>query len=153
MDGAVLLHEVERAVVGELDDQERAVRSRIRDAQQLGQEPGGALPVTHMDDGVVELDRHDVQVTPSCRRDRPGCRRIAHSLPTHSCEFHQLTVSYRRSLAGIRMAARGAADARAPDRATLMHWADSSLSVCVHRPFLPLGWPSCGDPPNRSTMP
>lgn len=54
------------------------VRNRIRDAQQLGERPRGALPIAHLDDGVVELDSHHVQATRSCHRNQPVAKTQIH---------------------------------------------------------------------------
>jgi hypothetical protein len=53
-----VVEEVQRDLVGQLDDGERAEVHRWRQPEELGQEGGRGVPVVRGDDGVVELDGH-----------------------------------------------------------------------------------------------
>jgi hypothetical protein len=58
LDAAGIAEDVERYVIGGLDNEEGTEPSRLWQSQQVGEESGGPLLVTGVDDGVVELNWH-----------------------------------------------------------------------------------------------
>src|SRR5207237_10779327 len=62
LDLIVRIAEVERHLVRDLDAEERAEGSRLRQAEELGQEIRGFALVAHVDDGVVQLHGHGGRV-------------------------------------------------------------------------------------------